>query len=178
MAGRFSRSAILQVREEPDAVNSGKLAAHYQKAADHGVARAYVRLGDLAWSEGATALELQRLVVLRLGRRGRGSNRHTAHGTCSAEFLDRPENIKNAATRYKLALKEVGSAETIRHLRSGDKRGFVEIVQYLLGSTGYDIGSIDGIVGSKTVSALGQFCAAQGLTECNAEVEDAPLEAL
>jgi uncharacterized protein len=163
---------------EPDAVALGSASAHYQKAADQGVARAYVRLGDLAWKESAAQPDSNALFYYSLAEAAGDPIGTLRLARAEQSSYQQPGHIKSAAARYRLALQEVGSVETIRHLRSGDKRGLVGIVQYLLGSTGYDTGSIDGIVGSKTISALGQFCAEHGLRECKAELEDAPLEAL
>jgi hypothetical protein len=151
-----------------------KAAVYYHDAAQRGIARAFVRLGDLNWrTRPATSVAYYRraeelgdpLAGLRIAR------------TQQREFSDHAAII-DAIQRYQTALTTAGPEQTIKHLFSGERKGLITIVQWLLVFQGYDAGEIDGLLGPRTTHQIERFCRDRRITTCEPGLHAGFVEAL
>jgi hypothetical protein len=82
-----------------------------------------------------------------------------------SDFRDQSA-IENAARRYRAAFGAFGAEEVTRHLASGNRNGLVAIAQSLLIAEGFNVGSVDGLHGPRTIQAVQSFCRARTIGGC------------
>ncbi len=134
---------------------------HYADAAEAGVARAYVRLGDMAVKRGSAepgALSYYRLAM----QNGDALGRLRVARTLQSKHMEQSA-IREAIQNYRLSLEDIGVGETAKAMISGNRTGLISIVQILLEEAGYKIGKVDGILGNETYAQIAKFCRDRGL---------------